>query len=153
MKIRGAKESDIVRLVDYGFLFWQSTRYAQVDGREYSYTTVEDLLLRLINDPDYGFCLVVADDNDEAVGFALVATYPFIFNPDFKAAGELAFYIDEQYRGKKIAVQLLQTMEKTAKDRGCKYMAMISMEHSMDVGPLYEKLGYIKTETTYTKEL
>ena len=153
--------NDRESLLAYGEKFWEQTRYTQVDKRPYSADTVDQLLQLYadqrfeIKDQVPGFVLVVCDreDTSRVVGFGIVAMYPLAWDWSVKCAGELAFYLDEEARGSGVAKRLLQSMENVAKHRGCEYMAMISMEHSMDVGPMYERMDYIKTETTYTKEL
>lgn len=150
-RFRRARLEDLDALIHYGEKFWESTRYYQVDGVPYCPTSVQQMILNLFNGG--GYIVVLTDEEDNVKGFGLVAVYPNVWNHALTSAGELAFYIDEGFRGKGTGVQLLTAMEGFARIRGVKYMAMISMEHSMDVGPLYEKLGYVKTETTYTKVL
>lgn len=150
-KFRRATVDDLHDLLHYGEKFWESTRYFQVDNVPYCPESVETMIRGLLNGG--GYIIVLVDDNNKVKGFGLVAVYPNVWNHALTSAGELAFYIDEDYRGHGTGVQLLTAMEGFARIRGVKYMAMISMEHSMDVGPLYEKMGYVKTETTYTKEL
>ena len=152
MLIRGGMEQDIPKLLEYGEKFWEHTRYKQIDDVPYSKTSVEELIKALLYVPGAGYVLVVVVD-DEVKGFGLCVNTPLIWNRDYSASGELAFYLDEELRGSGAGVALLKEMEAWAVERGKDYMAMISMEHSMDVGPLYEKMGYVKTETTYTKRL
>jgi GNAT superfamily N-acetyltransferase len=153
MKIRGAGLPDIEVLVKYGREFWKHTRYWQIDFVPYSEEHVRELINALLLQQGMGYIVVVEDDEGEVKGFGLVVQTPLIWNRDYKVAGELAFYLDEEVRGSGAGVKLLKTLERIAKHRGIHYMAMISMDHSMDVGPLYEKMGYVRTETTYTKRL
>lgn len=149
-KFRRATFGDMPALVRYGKLFWQHTRWAQ-DGWEFNETSVRDMIQNLLE--GLGFIIVVTDEEDNVKGFGLVMEYLNSWNSDISCAGELAYYIDEQYRGGGTGKKLLRLMETIARSRGVKYMAMISMAHSMDVGPLYKRMGYVETETTYTKEL
>lgn len=149
-KFRKATFQDMPALVHYGSLFWEHTRWAQ-DGWDYDPGSVRDMIQGLIE--GLGFIIVVTDEEDNVKGFGLVLEYLNSWNNNISCAGELAFYIDEAYRGDGTGKKLLMLMEAMARKRGVKYMAMISMAHSMDVGPLYEKMGYVETETTYTKEL
>ena len=150
MRIRFADRFDIPDLVKHGREFWNGTRYGKVDNRPYNAESVRVLIEGLVGDKN----ILVAVDRDETVaGFVLVTQYPLAWDFDIKVCGELAWYVAPEHRGTSLGVALLQQAEELAKLRGCQYMAMISMSHSMDVGPLYEKLGYIETEVTYTKEL
>lgn len=151
MKIRGASYDDLEQLVKHGEEFWEHTRYSQVDGRPYDRDTVFRMCSGLITN-DTGDILVL-DDDGTIKGFVLLAYYPLAWDHNLRCAGELAWYLAPELRGGKLGVKLLAQAENLAKLRDCTYMAMISMSHSMDLGPLYEKLGYIETEKTYTKEL
>lgn len=152
MKIRRATQDDLPALVAYGEKFWEFTRYKQVDEIPYCAESVERLCTGLLTGIGVGYILVV-DVDDEVKGFGICVTTPLIWNQKYGVSGELAYYLDEELRGSGAGIKLLKAMEKYAIKRGCHYMAMISMDHSMDVGPLYEKLGYVRTETTYTKRL
>jgi len=151
-KIRFAVIDDIPDLVTWGEKFWELTWFRQELKEEYCKQSVCFLLNGLINE-DAGFVLVVEDDEKKIRGFALIVVSPFVFNLDKKIAGELAWYVDPQYRGQRAGLALLDKAERIAKRRGCDYISMISMDHSMNVGPLYEKVGYSPAETTYIKEL
>jgi GNAT superfamily N-acetyltransferase len=151
-KIRFAVEQDIPTLVGWGEKFWEHTWFKQELDQEYCGQSVAFLLQGLMND-DHGFVLVVEDEEQQVRGFALIAVSPFVFNLNRKMAGELAWYVDPEYRGHRAGLTLLKKAELVAQRRGCDYLSMISMNHSMNVGPLYEKVGYSPAETTYIKEL
>lgn len=151
-----AQRGHIDQLVAWGEKFWEMTRYSQVDKRPYNADSVRQLLDNLVENfetESFVLAVVDAETRTQVHGFGIVAVYPLIWDFDIKCAGELAYYLDPELRGTGVAKRLLFSMESVAKHRGVNYMAMISMEHSMDVGPIYEKMGYTKTETTYTKEL
>lgn len=151
MKIRLATMVDLDDLIFHGEEFWEHTRYSQVDKRPYSAVTVaamcESLILGTEGD------ILVLDDDGLVRGFVLLTYYPLVWDSTIKCAGELAWYVAPELRGGSAGIKLLQQAEKLAKIRGCEYMAMVAMMHSMDLGPLYERMGYIETERTYTKEL
>lgn len=151
MKIRGATLADIPKLVEYGEKFYQQTRHIE-EGIPYNPDEVAILCEWLIN-VKQGFILVL--DDDGVVGFVLVVEAPFPFSPDIRTAQELAYYVDEDYRKTGLGVKLLEHTEKVCKDRGVRYLTMISMESCIprQAEALYEKLGYSRTETSYTKEL
>lgn len=151
VKIRGARESDMGALIRYGEKFYQSTRYVE-EGLEYDPEAVENLLRQLMGPTGY---VLVLDVDGEVKGFILMALISLPYNPEVVAAGELAFYIDEEYRRGKYGTTLLQYAETVAKERGARYCSMVSMETSTprQAEALYENLGYQRTETTYTKEL
>lgn len=151
-KIRKGHIGDLEAIVEMGEQFWQHTRYYQIDGVEYYPATVRKVVAAILNERAPGYILVV--DTDEGVkGMCILAQYFNVWHEGLSTVGELAYWLDEDLRGEGLGKALCQKAEQLARLRGIKYMALVSMDHSMDVGPLYESLGYIKTETTYTKEL
>lgn len=150
MRIRFADRMDLLALVQHGEEFWKGTRYWQVDGRPYNAESVHQLVENLIDQKNV---LVAVDNKEKVHGFVLVLQYPLIWDMTLGVCGELAWYVAPEHRKGHLGVSLLKQAEELGRHRGCHYMAMVEMTHSMDVGPLYEKLGYIKTEVTYTKEL
>lgn len=154
MKIRGARIEDIPVLTEYGEKFYQWTRHIR-DGIPYNPDAVADLCNWLIDNMDAGFVLVLADADDVVKGFLLVATSPFIFSPDIKVAGELAFYVDEDLRKTGFGRALMEHGEEVARQNGIRYMTLVAMETCMpdQVAALYADMGYQKTETTFVKEL
>ena len=139
------------QLVAHGEEFWNHTRYSQVDDRPYNEDTVKRMCAYLII--EQAGDILVLDDEGDIKGFVLLTYYPLVWDSSALCAGELAWYLAPDLRGGTLGIQLLEQAEALAKVRGCTYMAMISMAHSMDLGPLYERMGYIETEKTYTKEL
>lgn len=152
-EIRAARLTDIPDLVKWGKEFWEGTYFKQVKDMPYDAESVRNLCEFLINSPE-GHISVATDEEGTVRGFALAMTYPFIFNTAVSMTGELAWYVDPTWRERGIGSALLERVEQVARDlRGCRFMTMISMTHSMDVGPFYEKHGYVQTESTYIKEL
>ena len=153
MKIRGARISDIDSIVEQGAKFYQWTQHS-LDGVKYDPDAVADMCYRLITSKDSGYILVV-DVDDVVSGFILVATSPFLFNPEYTIAGEIAYYLDPSLRGRKIGKKLLNRAEEVASSRGVNHMALVAMQTSMpeEVASLYLSMGYKKTETTFVKEL
>jgi len=152
MKFREGGSSELHDLVKHGEEFWTHTTYFK-RGREYNQSAVAVLCANLMLQ-DNGFIVVMLDEEDKCQGFGLVVVAPFVFDPSYKAALELAYYIAPKHRGK-YGVRLMQEMEKTAKRYGAEFMSMITMEDSNPeaAARVYNKLGYTKNEVVYTKEL
>jgi len=74
----------------------------------------------------------------------------FIYG-DCLIATELAWWVDPEYRGTSEGKELLTSFEGWAKDKGCKYITMISLDEGL--GKYYEKCGYLLTERSYMREL
>lgn len=152
MRIRKGKSTDIDVLVAQGREFWKSTRYVG-EGHEYKPEVVANLCEWLMNEG--GFIVVLEDDDEVVRGHGLVALAPLIFDPDISCAMEFAFYVEPEYRRGKWGLALLKAMETTAAGMGVQYMTMVTMESSMprQVETIYNRMGYERTETSYTKEL
>ncbi len=99
--------------------------------------------------------LIVAEKDNELVGFAAGAKSPLMGNSDFTAGSELAWWVHPDHRGGKLGIQLLQGLEQAAKEAGCHYWSMIFMQSSMPdtIKGIYEKMGYKLQETTYLKRI
>lgn len=74
----------------------------------------------------------------------------FIYG-DSKVATELCWWVDPKFRGSREGKDLLDAFEGWAKDVGCTYVTMVSIDDS--VGSYYEKRGYSLTERAFMKAL
>jgi GNAT superfamily N-acetyltransferase len=152
MKVRRGRPEDIEELRVLGREFYEQTSY-HASGVKYSPTTVYNLLVALMG--DLGIVCVAEDDDGKIVGFILVAVFPVPFNVKVSGATELAFYVTPEAQKTGIGKQLLNKAEQVAKQRGAKFLSMVSLE-SVDpekAQALYTKLGYRKNETLFTKDL
>ena len=140
--IRRATESDFESILNLSEKFWESTIYSEPFDRDHAMVMVKLSF-------DLGLLAVI--DTGQVVGFCAAIMAPILGSPCAYGATELAWYVSPESRGGKNGVKLMQFMEEIAKEAGVKYFTMISMHSSMDVGSIYERLGYTKTETSYTK--
>jgi len=102
---------------------------------------------------DSDFFLMLLRDEEKILGMlgGAITTPPF---SNTKFAIEIIWYVRPQYRGNIKAVKLVKEFETWAKEKGAKYIAMVSqMNSDVDPGPLYERLGYKLSEKTYAKRL
>ena len=77
------------------------------------------------------------------------------FSPKAKIATEVVFYVAPEYRKQGLGEKLLKQTENVARQLG---VHLLSMVHLDSVSPekaeaLYNKHGYAKSETVFTKEL
>ena len=140
--IRLAKESDFDAILDLSAIFWESTIYDEPFDRDHAL-----VMLKI----SYESGLLAVIDCNGVVGFCSAVMAPILGSPNAYGATEIAWYVSPESRGGSQGIKLMQFMESIAKDAGVKYFTMVSMHSSMDVGSIYERLGYIKTETAYTK--
>jgi GNAT superfamily N-acetyltransferase len=99
-----------------------------------------------------GFVLVAVKE-DEAVGMVIAAQHPNIWNPDVTQVSEVAFWVDEEHRGGKIAHRLLhayiQQCEEWKQENRIQFFSLSKMHNSPDLS--YDKFGFEKLEETWIK--
>jgi GNAT superfamily N-acetyltransferase len=87
----------------------------------------------------------------------LVGILGFFMWPDINdgelVATEAFWYVKEGHRGN--GVRLLLDYEKLARERGCKRIGMVHLSalKADKLSALYERMGYVPTETHFFKEL
>lgn len=145
--IRKATEEDFDDILRLSAEFWLHTQFSEPFDAEHTRNMVQ-----LAHDHKL---LAVVEVDSHIVGFCAGVCAPLMASPHAIAGTELAWWVDPDHRGGKNGIALLQFMEQLAKDAGVKYWTMVTMESSMPeiVGRMYEKMGYQKSETSYTKVL
>jgi GNAT superfamily N-acetyltransferase len=143
--IREATKQDFDDILRLSADFWLHTQFSEPFNAEHTKNMVQ-----LAHD----HCLLaVVEIDSRVVGFCAGICAPLMGSPHAVAGTELAWWVDPEHRGGKNGIALLLFMEQLAKKAGVKYWNMVSMESSMpeQVGRMYEKMGYHKSETSYTK--
>jgi ribosomal protein S18 acetylase RimI-like enzyme len=145
--IREAVSNDIDDILVLCEEFWKHTIYEDDFDAEHT-----RLMVNLAQ--EHGL-LGVLTENDKVVGFIAGVKSPLLANPNVLTGTELAWWVEPDYRKGRKGISLMLFIESLAKQQGIKYWNMISMESSNpDVAnKIYERLGYKKTETSFTKEL
>ena len=141
--IRVATKEDFASILDLSSEFWQYTLFDEEFDREHTLVMVE---MAFEHD-----LLAAVDIEGEVVGFCAGVKAPLMGSPEALMGTELAWWVSPDYRKGGSGVKLLIFMEELAKEQGIKYWNQVSMESSMSVGELYERMGYTKSETVYTK--
>ena len=151
MKVRRGKPEDIETIRKLGKEFYDGTLYSQM-GIKYSPTTIYTLLTTLMG--DHGI-VCVAEEENEIIGFILLALFPFPFNAKYVGATELAFYVTPEAQSKGAGKLLLGKAEQVAKQLGVNLLSMVSLETGTpeSAQAVYNKLGYTKNEVVFTKDL
>ncbi|WP_020208285.1 GNAT family N-acetyltransferase [Gilvimarinus chinensis] len=145
--IRNAKPEDFGAILRLSESFWQHTQFEEPFEPEHT-----RLYVQMAH--DHGL-LAVVEISGEVVGFCAAIRSPLMGSTKAQVATELAWYVSPAHRGGRNGVALLKHMEQLAKAQGVKYWTMLYMESSMPdtVRKMYERLGYSKAETSYTKVL
>jgi N-acetylglutamate synthase-like GNAT family acetyltransferase len=142
--IRKADYSDFEAILDLSEEFWKSTIYTEKFDREHTKVMVEMA---------YQHGLLAVIDLGGVVGFCAAVKAPILGSPLALGATELAWYVKPDHRGGRKGIELMIYMEELAKAENVKYFTMVAMHSSMEVGLIYERMGYSKSETSYTKVL
>lgn len=97
------------------------------------------------------FLVLLAEEDSKPYGMFIgqVAGSPYC---DDIAAVEHSWYVEPDSRGKTGGVKLLKAYEYWAMQiKEVDHLTMICLDQLKDLGPFYEKMGYIKAESTYYK--
>jgi len=144
--IREAVQDDFEVILDMCERFWQHTRYPESFNREHTRNMVQLAY-------DHGLLAVI--DQCGIVGFIAGVKAPLLASTDALNGTELAWWVEPEYRKGGSGIKLMRFIEKLARKQGVKYWNMISMQSSSPgtANKIYERLGYIHSETSYTKVL
>jgi GNAT superfamily N-acetyltransferase len=147
VKARKATEADIPYVTVLGEEFWSTTAFEEESDTTSIYNAAKECFRQGL--------LAVLEEDGEVVGFVAGLAHPLLGNNKVKAGGELAYYIDPDFRKGRGAIELMKQIETQAKDIGVKYWTMVSMEcsHPEVAESIYTRLGYNKFETSFTRIL
>lgn len=146
--IRKATLADVPEIVRMSALFYPTTHYADWCAMDES--TVSDLATALIEDHVF----LVAESDGALVGMVGIFLCPFLFNRNVSFGCEVVWWVDPAKRGGHIATSLLNAIEQPLRDAGAARVQMVHMPNSPpQAAALYERMGYARSEISYTKDL
>lgn len=146
--IRKATLADVPEIVRMSAAFYPTTHYAQ--WCEMDEDSVAGLATGLIENDVF----FVAESDSALVGMVGVMLVPFLFNRDHLFATEIVWWVAPEVRGTAVAARLLDVIEAPCRDRGAARIQMVHMPNSPpQAAALYERMGYARSEISYTKEL
>lgn len=147
MKVVNAQAKDIGKIIEMSAKFYETTSYK--DFSPFNPVSVGMLAGGLI---DVGVLLLAVTDDGECVGMAGLLVSPFVFNSDVLIASEVVWWVDPTAQGQGAGKALLAAIEPACKEKGCTSIQMIHLHNSPpQAAMLYERLGYVHTESAYTK--
>lgn len=123
--------------------FANSSSYASLTDLD----TIRNLIVSIVSgDPLQNIIIMKAD-----VGFIVGAATPFLFGKH-RLASEVAWWVEEEARGKGEGLKLLGAFEYWAKNiANCKLISMSSLDKTVE--KYYKKNGYKLYERAYMKVL
>lgn len=147
--IRPATEADIPAIVRMARAFYPSTHY--MDWCDMDDETVSDLTHNLLTNH---VMLVAESEEGELAGMVGLFVAPFLFNRNRLGGYEVVWWVSPEARGGRLAASLLGAIDAPCKALGADRIQMVHMPNSPpQAAALYERLGYVHSETSYTKEI
>lgn len=145
--VRDGNSADLPVVVEMAREFWAHTMYDEPFDPDY----VEYMAALAI---DHGM-LAILEVDGVVEGFTAGLKAPLLGNASVLNGTEIAWWVNPSARKGRNGIALMQHIEKMAKAQGVKYWNMIVMESCQpEVGAaIYERLGYKKSETSYTRVL
>lgn len=146
MIVRPATAEDREALLDMGAKFYTATDYPYPYCRGTT-GVIADMMIAT------GLALV-AEHDGRLVGMVGLVLTPFLFNAQFTEACEVMWWVDPDDRESGAGMALLRAVEPACRAVGADRVRMMHLPNSpAHVGALYQKLGYIPSEFSYTKDL
>lgn len=143
--IRAATEADVPVLVTMTLAFLRGSEYAAHVAENPDQK--HKLMCYLLGHPDG--TVLVGEAGGIVVGMIGLMVVPHLFSGEL-TCGEVFWYVDPAHRGS-TGIRLLRAAERWARDRGATVLQMIAP--NARVGMLYQRLGYLPLEVSYTKRL
>lgn len=146
--VRPANTADLPAALEMAARFYATTDYTKVAPMSAdSVVKLGRLLL------DQGV-LLVAEREGKLVGLIGLIVAAFPFNEAYRTAHEVLWWVDPEERETGAGVALLREMIPACKYRGAVAIQMLHLANSPpQAAALYERLGFVHTETAYIKVL
>ena len=144
--IRLAEIEDFDDILDMCERFWLQTMYTEAFDRDHT-----EIMVGLAF--DHGLLAVI--DEGGPVGFVAGIKSHLMGSKEALTGTELAWWVNPDYRKGRLGINLMLFIEDLAREQGIKYWNMVSMESSSPevANKIYQRLGYNRSESSYTKVL
>lgn len=102
-----------------------------------------------------GQALFVSERDGRLNGMILGVLSPWLWNENVRLATELLWWVDPGARGSRVGIALLDAMTEWAEANEADFISFASIEAIAGdrVSRIYERLGYVLTEKTFTRRL
>lgn len=144
--LRLADQNDLSDVLRMARRFHEESPYS---GMSFSEDRLKDFFSIYLSDPTKVIVILSEQDGRPRGMICGMADSPHF--SDEKAATELAWWMDPEYRKSKDSVLLMRAYEDWGRRIGASVTQMALLSSSPDVSKLYEKSGYSLTERTYVK--
>lgn len=148
MIIRNAVENDLMSIVSMARKFYDTTSY-----RAFAPMSSDAVRTCALTAMRTGTMLVVEGET-KLVGMICLLVVPFMFNPSIKSADEVVWWIDQEAQGQGAGIALLKAVDEPCRAAGADIVRMMLLHDSpARARELYESLGYVHSESSFTKRL
>lgn len=145
--IRRAEIKDIDDLAEMGKRFFAYSAFADIIPLD-----EEELIKGICRVFDSGIIFVAVKEDKLVGAICGVVAQPW-FAHNVKMATELAWWMDDEYRGTTLAIGLLRAFESWAHENGAQAISMsdLKVDGTYPAGPLFERLGYEIAERAHVR--
>ena len=144
--IREAEEKDLISCL---LLFKEFFKESKITVT-WSQNKVVNVFKSSLNNPN--IVLLIAEFENEIVGFIAGTIMQPLFSEEIVST-ELAWFVTQEHRGSTAALRLFKTFEEWSKKNKAVLISVSDIEDINNLSTFYNKKGYKKTETTYTKRI
>lgn len=148
MAVREATLEDMPRILELGREFFAESGYKGIIeyDEDSARTTFEGLIA------SETAVILLMEMGGLIVGGAGAMVAPFYMNANQLVGQEFFWFVSEDFRGTRQALDLFNCLEAWSRSVGAEFFVMIALRENFDkVSKLYERKGYIKTETNFIK--
>lgn len=140
MTIRKIETNDAEKFLSMVKQLDNETSYMMFEPGERK-TTIEEIKATIKRMHDSNSLLLVAEDNRDIIGFLSAER---VFAKRIRHSVYIVIGILDEYRGKKIGVQLFKELENWAQEHHVTRLELTVMTHNEGAIRLYEKMGFKK---------
>lgn len=147
MMVRDGTAEDLPAVVEMAREFWKHTMYDEPYDQDHVHMMASMAL-------DHGL-LAILEVDGKVEGFTAGVRGPLLGCASVQTGTEIAWWVNPESRKGRNGLALMKHIEDQAKAQGVKYWTMIVMESCQpEVGEaIYRRMGYQKSETSFTRIL
>ena len=148
ISVRTATKDDAKTLAEMGLPFIAYSDYGPFVTP--SLPEMQQALERMM---DIGVVFAAEDDGRIVGGIVAVITSPWM-SPSTKVAAEMAWWLNEEYRGGRTAFRLLDAFEEWARSQKADIIVLSDLVINGDtpIGKMVSRLGYTLVERSHVKK-
>lgn len=153
MQVRYAEFSDLVPATQMLIDSYNTTEYSQHNAKPDA-ESVASAVIGMIDNPTAVVLLATTDDG-EPIGIAGAVGHQLWLNLSHTIAQELFWYVAPDHRRSRAGKMLMEGLDTWSRAIGADTLCVASVrsKHQNRINQIFEKQGFTRTETLFTKEL